>query len=80
MPTLQVRDFPEDVYERLSIIANEENRSIDQQVIVLLRESLGMCSNNKLRRKALLNRISEKNYPGKVEVDSAIIIREDRAR
>lgn len=28
MPTLQVRDLPEDVYVKLNIIAAEKNRSI----------------------------------------------------
>ena len=54
MPTLQVRDLPEDLYIKLSMIPSEQNRSIAPQTIVLLRESLLLHSNNKLRRKALL--------------------------
>jgi plasmid stability protein len=46
MPTLQVRDLPEDIYVKLNMIAAEENRSIAQQTIVLLRESLGLHKNN----------------------------------
>jgi len=80
MPTLQVRDLPEDVYIKLNMIANEENRSISQQTIVLLRESLGLHINNKLRRKALLETIDEKKYPETGDIDQVELIREDRDR
>ena len=80
MPTLQVRDLPEDIYVRLNMIAKEENRSIAQQTIVLLRESLGLHRNNKLRRKALLEKLSEKKYPQTDNVDVVQLIREDRER
>ena len=80
MPTLQVRDLPEDIYLKLNMIANEENRSIAQQTIVLLRESLGLHKNNKLRRKALLEKLSIRKYPDTDGVDAVEIIREDRER
>jgi len=80
MPTLQVRDLPEDVYIKLNMIATEENRSIAQQTIMLLKESLGLHSNNKLRRKALLNKLSKKKYPDTDNIDVVELIREDRDR
>ena len=80
MPTLQVRDLPEDIYIKLNMIANEENRSIAQQTIVLLKESLGLHVNNKLRRKALLEKIGEKNYFLSNEINQVELIREDRER
>lgn len=80
MPTLQVRDLPEDLYIKLNMVAAEENRSIAQQTIVLLRESLGLHGNNKLRRKALLDKLSEKTYPDTSDVDVVQLIREDRQR
>lgn len=80
MPTLQVRDLPEDIYIKLNMIANEENRSIAQQTIVLLKESLGLHINNKLRRKALLENLNEKKYPVSSEIDQVKLIREDRER
>jgi hypothetical protein len=80
MPTLQVRDLPEDVYVRLSAVAKEENRSLAQQTIVLLRESLGLDNNSKLRRKGVLARIDEKGYKDVEGVDPVELIREDRDR
>lgn len=34
MPALQVRDFPEDLYEKLKEVAAREHRSVAQQTIV----------------------------------------------
>lgn len=80
MPTLQVRDLPEDIYIKLNMIATEENRSIAQQTIVLLRESLGLHKNNKLRRKALLETLKKGKFPETKNIDVVQLIREDRNR
>jgi antitoxin FitA len=37
MPSLQIRDLPEDVYEALAFRAESEHRSLAQQAIVELR-------------------------------------------
>ncbi|RKX72803.1 MAG: hypothetical protein DRP87_20035 [Spirochaetes bacterium] len=80
MPTLQVRDLPGDIYVNLTALAKAENRSISQQTIVLLKESLGLHINNKMRRKALLEKIKEKTYPETKTIDTVALIREDRDR
>lgn len=40
MPALQVRDFPDDLYAELKRCAAEEDRSISQQTVHILREYL----------------------------------------
>ena len=40
MPALQVRDLPEDTYERLVRCASEEHRSLAQQTIAILESYL----------------------------------------
>jgi antitoxin FitA len=42
MPTLQIRDLPEDVYEGLAAAAQAEQRSLAQQAVVELRRALGL--------------------------------------
>lgn len=37
MPALQVREFPEDLYEALRVCASNEDRSISQQTVNILR-------------------------------------------
>ncbi len=59
MPLLQVRDFPENLYNLLSLRAQSENRSITQQTIYMLSQDLDYLQNrNKLRRKELINSLS----------------------
>jgi hypothetical protein len=81
MPTLQVRDIPEDIYQRLSQVAKQENRSITQQTIVILQEGLGIKHSNKERRRVLLEAIKSK--ANKIEpnnLDPVKLLREDRDR
>jgi len=40
MPALQVRDFPEELYEELRVFAQQEHRSIAQQTIVAVQDYL----------------------------------------
>lgn len=39
MATLNVKDFPDDIYERIKADAQRERRSIAQQVIYLLEQA-----------------------------------------
>ena len=82
MAILQVRDVPEDLYESLSLVAKQENRSISQETIVLLRNALQLKEERISRRRLLLSNISDfnnsqnsNNLPDPVE-----LIREDRDR
>ena len=40
MPALQVRDFPDELYERLKVAAVRDHRSIAQQTIALVEEGI----------------------------------------
>jgi len=85
MPLLQVRDFPQDLYELLSLRAEEENRSITQQTIYMLKM---MLNNNielsdikkKQERQQFLNELAEfsKQFEGKNIPSAVDFIREDR--
>lgn len=41
MPALQVRDLPQDLYDKLKYRAEREHRSLAQQTIVAIEEHLG---------------------------------------
>jgi len=81
MPLLQVRDMPEDLYEKLTLVANADNRSIAQETIVLLRKALNLNEERQLRRKRVLEEIklnninNQNNFP-----DPSLLLREDRDR
>lgn len=81
MALLQVTDVPEDVYERLARSARDENISIAQETVVLLRQALDQKEERRARRKQILQSINDLAlkdtdiFPDPVE-----IIREDRLR
>jgi antitoxin FitA len=80
MPTLQVRDLPEDIYIQLNYLAEKEHRSLAQETIVLLKEGISNKINNKERRKKILDKMLELNIEGKRLPDPVALIREDRER
>ena len=43
MPALQVRDFPDELYERLRVFAAANHRSIAQQTISCVESTLSQC-------------------------------------
>ncbi len=55
MPSLQIRDLPDDVYQSVLVAAQVEQRSLSQQAIVELRRGLALASNE--RRSAILQQL-----------------------
>jgi hypothetical protein len=81
MPLLQVRDCPEDIYKKITVVAKKQNRTIAQQVLVLLERGLGQEQPNIERRRQLLENISRRDVPRKAkQTDAVALIREDRNR
>ena len=81
MPLLQVRDFPADIYDEISFEAKQQNRTIAQQTIVLIKKGLGEEISNQERRRRLLEEIRKNDVPEEVKaVDVVKWIREDRER
>ncbi len=80
MPSLQVRELPDEIYQQLNYLASKDHRSLAQETIVLLRESIEARMSNQERRKHLLE-----NYKG-IKIDTSRLpepeelIREDRDR
>ena len=79
MPSLQVRELPDDIYQTLCNEALLEHRSITQQAIAVLARGLRIDENRQRRRSALLAEL-QTNGVGKVLSDPVVLIREDRER
>lgn len=81
MPILQVRDFPANMYEQLSKVATEQNRSISQQTITIMQQAL-MCENTaKSRRLAALDKTADLHITLTKDAPApADLVREDRER
>jgi antitoxin FitA len=82
MPSLQVRELPEAVYQKLKECAEREHRSIAQQAVVCLAKGLGVSLNSKKRRKIIFEQIKkDSDILSKYDLDNpADLIREDRDR
>jgi plasmid stability protein len=81
MPLLQVRDCPEDIYNKLSVVARRQHRTIAQQTIEFLEKSLSQEQSNIERRKTLIEKIQTMDIPeGARSIDDVKWIREDRNR
>jgi hypothetical protein len=81
MPLLQVRDFPEDIYEEITFEARRQHRTIAQQTIMLIKKGLGEEMSNKERRRLAIERTLSRNIPQNAKaVDYAQFVREDRDR
>lgn len=81
MALLQVRDCPDDIYQKISRVARREKRTIAQQIIVMLENSLGQETSNRERRLKVLDRISSREVSKEAQdIDAVALIREDRDR
>ena len=79
MPLLQVRECPEDIYKKTSYVAKNENRTIAQQVVVLLEKGLGQSESNMERRKRLIEKLETREISSEIKkIDPVSLIREDR--
>lgn len=78
MPSLQVRDLPEHIYDQIVELAEAERRSITQETIILLEKALKMEKQNKNHRQQLLNHIQQESPDNNETLDPVKLIREDR--
>ncbi len=82
MPSLQVRELPEHIYQTLCHEAEAAHRSIAQQAVAVLAKGLHLDLTPQTRRKALLSAIREgaENSITCGFPDPAQLVREDRDR
>ncbi|MCL2112241.1 MAG: hypothetical protein FWH32_08395 [Clostridiales bacterium] len=81
MALLQVRNFPDDIYDEICTMAKKERRPISQQVILVMEKGLGRTEDPKERRRRALERTWARPVPESMKgVDFVAMIREDRDR
>lgn len=82
MPTLHVRDVPEEMYERIRRLALARNRSLGAEVVTLLDKALAQEEIRQSQAKLLtgIRRRRQKKPPNPKVPDSLVLLREDRAR
>ena len=81
MPSLQVRELPENIYQLLQKKATDEHRSLSQEAIIVLAKGLNTVVSHKARREKLLQLIAENQTSKEItEFDPVNFIQEDRNR
>ncbi len=78
MPTLQVRDLPQEIYEKLHYLAEKEHRSLSQETIVLLKEGIDRRLQNQTNRREMLHAFKGLGIDTTHLPTAADLIREDR--
>ncbi|MEL6339048.1 MAG: hypothetical protein AAFQ65_04025 [Myxococcota bacterium] len=81
MPSLQIRDLPDELYEQLRVEAKREHRSLAQQATALLEKQLQGGSGSRSRRVALLERIATRDRASRGDLPAPEdLLAADRAR
>ena len=83
MPSVQIRDVPEPLLRRLRVEARKQHRSLAQQALVLLANSLNVELDPRQRRQQVLSAtVTEirEAAAGYELPDPGALVREDRSR
>jgi len=80
MPTLQIRNLPDDIYQALAVRAERAQRSLAQQALVELRAATAMQTQS--RRRDVLEAIKRSMQGDREMITPAPeeLIRDDRER
>lgn len=82
MPTLQIRDVPQEIYDSLVASAEANRRSLAQEALVILENNLLPMSRRLEKEKALLRlkELGKKHLQGITIEEIVETIQEDRDR
>ncbi len=81
MPTIQIRDIPQDIYDKLVESAEKNRRSLTQEAVTIL-ENVLVHEDSKTRKTNALKRLErmKHHFKGLSTDDIVAIVREDRDR
>lgn len=80
MPILQVHDLPDEIYSQIYLLAQKEHRTIGQQTILMLQDSIDKRIGNKSKRQLVLKKMEDLNIEADQLPDPVALLREDRER
>ena len=74
MPTLHIRNLPEELYEKLTLLAKISGRSLTQEAIVQLEKGIEVAMNERinLKNKTLQKMLDKTGKEGLFNSDLAI--------
>lgn len=80
MPILQVHDLPDEIYSQIYLLAQKEHRTIRQQTILMLQDSIDKRIGNKSKRQLVFKKMEDLNIEADQLPDPVALLREDRER
>jgi len=80
MPTLHIRNVPEDLYEHLHRLASSENQSLTAEVLVLLAQAVEERKRRGTQKVVLAGLRRRRFVPPANVPDSTKLLRQDRKR
>ncbi|NJL19708.1 MAG: hypothetical protein HC895_01005 [Leptolyngbyaceae cyanobacterium SM1_3_5] len=89
MTTLQIDNLPDDIYRNLQNLATQKNFTLDEAVVLLLRQALQSVDVNVIQEQSaksiaeVLAKIRSRPRMNPIDfglLDSTILIRDDRNR
>ncbi len=80
MPILQVHDLPDEIYSQIYLLAQKEHRTIGQQTILMLQDSIDKRIGNKSKRQLVFKKMEDLNIEADQLPDPVALLREDRER
>ncbi|MBK6793440.1 MAG: hypothetical protein IPG80_13100 [Anaerolineales bacterium] len=80
MSTLQIYNMPDDLYQRIQVMANAKNRSLNAQVIDLLSQAIEI-EESRIKQMKVLNSIQGRRFKAPENAPpSSDLLLEDRER
>lgn len=80
MPILQVHDLPDEIYSQIYLLAQKEHRTIGQQTILILQDSIDKRIGNKSKKQLVLKKMEDLNIEADQLPNPVVLLREDRER
>lgn len=81
MPALQIRDLPDEIYNKIKELSEKEHRSLSSQALVLLKKALSHEESNQERRKKIIKEIESTQNKWSDDLPAPEdLIADDRAR
>lgn len=80
MPILQVHDLPDEIYSQIYLLAQKERRTVTQQAILMLQDSINKRIGNKDKRQLVLKKMEDLNIEADQLPNPVKLLREDRER
>ena len=78
MNTLHVRSVPDNIYQRIRLLASAKNRSLSAQVITLLTQALE-AEERRIKQATVLNSIQRRRFRAPKSAPASLeLLREDR--